>query len=179
MDAAGDAPVVQAPDGLQLGPRGGDVDRHEGGEVEAVRGLATMQDEIALQGAGCHPRPFAPGAQRHLGAEGAEGRGEAPRVPGAPLPQRAQQAIGRRRAGGGEGHAQGRGHHDAMMLLQGRQEAGQDRDEHLAGQIVAGAPHALEERQELTAVAPPASGGPPGAVWSRASTSTPTRLPGR
>ncbi|MDO8614350.1 MAG: hypothetical protein Q7T33_01260, partial [Dehalococcoidia bacterium] len=102
----GDAPVVvQAPDGLQLGPRGG--------EVEAGRGLATMQDKIALQGARGHPAPLAPGAQRHLGAQGAEGRGEAPRLPGAPLPQRAQQAIEGRRAGGGEGHAQGRGHHDA------------------------------------------------------------------
>jgi len=74
--------------------------------------------------------------------------------------QRAQQPIEDRRAGGGEGAAQGWGHPDAMRLRQGRQEAGQDRDEEPTGQIVAGAPHPREERHELAAAGPDA-GSPP------------------
>jgi hypothetical protein len=49
-----------------------------------------------------------------------------------------------------------------MMPLHDREEAGQDGDEQLAGQIVAGAPHTLEERHELAAVAPRAPGRRPG-----------------
>jgi len=45
LDAAGDVLLVQAPDGLQLGPRRGDGD--ERGAIGAGGGLAATQDEIA------------------------------------------------------------------------------------------------------------------------------------
>jgi hypothetical protein len=51
-DAAGHPLVVQAPDGLQLGPRRGHVDGDQRSAIQAVESLATMQDKIPLQRAG-------------------------------------------------------------------------------------------------------------------------------
>jgi hypothetical protein len=52
----------------------------------------------------------------------------------------------------------GGGHHDAVVRFEGRHQRGQDRAEELAQEVVAGAPHLLEQRQEL----PPIARRPPG-----------------
>jgi len=49
LDGAGDVLLVQAPDGLQLGPRRGDGE--ERGAIRAGGGLAATQDEIARKSA--------------------------------------------------------------------------------------------------------------------------------
>ena len=49
MDGPPDALLALAPDGLQLDPRGGDVHRAEGAQVEALGLRATVGDEIDLE----------------------------------------------------------------------------------------------------------------------------------
>jgi len=162
LDAAGDALVVQAPDGLQLGPGGGDVDGDEGGAIQARGGLPAMQHEIALQGAGGDAGPLAPGAQRHLGAEGAQGRREAPGLPPPAAAQGAQQPVEGGGAGGGERRPHRGSDADVMVRLQGRQQRGEDRHQQLAGQLITGEPDPLEEGPQLPAgVLPRAAGRPP------------------
>ena len=109
--------VMQIPQHLQFGPGGGDVDGDEGDTVPAGGGLPAVQDEIALQGAGLHPRPLAPGAQGHLGAERADRGGQAPGLPGPAATQRAQQPMQRRGAGREQGRAHRRRQDDPVVSL--------------------------------------------------------------
>jgi hypothetical protein len=154
LDAAGDALLVQAPDGLQFGPRGGHVDGDERGDIPALGGLAAMQHEIALQGPGGNAGPLAPGAQRHLGAQVAKARREAPGLTRAAAAQGAQQPV----QGGGAGRGQGRPHRgrdeQAVVPLQGRQQRGEDRHQQLAGQLITGQPRPLEDGPQLPAGVP-------------------------
>src|SRR5262249_16008295 len=93
MDGGADALLVQPPERLELGPAGGDVHGDEAGQIEPVGALATVQDEIALEGAGGDAVPVAPRAQRDLGPDGAQGRGGTSRLPAPPPAQDAQMPI--------------------------------------------------------------------------------------
>src|SRR5260370_343880 len=90
--------MPEAPDGLELGPRRGDVDGHERGEVEAVGELAAVEDEIALEGAGPNVGPVAPRAQGHLAAHRARARRGPTRLAGAPAAGGPGPPIGRARS---------------------------------------------------------------------------------
>src|SRR5215472_15481130 len=56
LDGARDPLVMQIPQPLQFGPGRRDIDGDEGGTVPAGGGFPAVQDEIALQGPGLHPR---------------------------------------------------------------------------------------------------------------------------
>src|SRR5437762_3342159 len=60
VDRGADAFVPEAPDRLKLGPGRRDVEHDEGGEEELRQDVATVQDEIALDGARVALRPFTP-----------------------------------------------------------------------------------------------------------------------
>jgi len=68
-----DAVIVHPPNGLQLGPAGRDIDRHQRGEMKPRGGFAAMEDEIALDRAWPHAGPLAPSAHRDLGPERVQG----------------------------------------------------------------------------------------------------------
>src|SRR5574339_422228 len=63
LDGACDPLMVQVVQGLQLGPAGGHVDGDQRCAVAPRGGLATVQHQIALQGARRDAGPLAPGAQ--------------------------------------------------------------------------------------------------------------------
>ena len=145
LDGAGDAPVVQVPEGLQFGPAGGHVDGDQRGAVPAGRGLPAMQDQIALQRARRDAGPFAPRAQRHLGAQGVRAgasrrgwrgrrrrRGRSSRSRVAALAR-----VSAARTVGGDAQAMAGG--------QGREQRGEDGAQQLAGELVAGQPGRLED----------------------------------
>ena len=78
-----DALLALAPDGLQLDPRGGDIDGAEGAEVEALGARAAVGDQIDLQEARLGIVPLGEGANGDLVLEpspGPRGGGAAPRA---------------------------------------------------------------------------------------------------
>jgi len=143
---------VQAPDGLQFRPRGRDVHRDERGEVEAGGRVATMEDEIALDRAGRDARPFAPRPQWDLGADRRQGGSQAARLPRAAPPERAQEAVERRRAGGEQRGPNGRAEREGVMPLERREQRGEHRGEEFAAEVVTGLPDAGEDGDELRPV---------------------------
>ena len=129
LNAAGDALVMQAPDGLQLGPHGGNVDGDQRGAIQTLCGFPAIQDQIALQRPRGDAGPLAPGAQGHAGADTVQRRGEAPGLAPAATAEGAQQPVERSGAGGREGRPDRRRDVHTMVGLQGGQQRGENRDQ--------------------------------------------------
>jgi hypothetical protein len=66
VDRGADAHAALAPDGLTLRPAGDDIDGDEGSQVEALRALFAMADEISLEAPGTGLLPPPEGADRDL-----------------------------------------------------------------------------------------------------------------
>jgi hypothetical protein len=148
MDRAAHARLAEAPDDLQLGRRGRDIDGEQRGQIEARRRLATVQDEIALQGAGADVGPLTPGAQGDLLPERRRGRADAIGL-AAPLPpQRAKQPIQRGGAGGEQRRAGGGCQDEPVVTLQGLQQRREHGGEEATAKMIAGHPRPLERGQQ-------------------------------
>jgi hypothetical protein len=161
LDGSRHALVVQVEEGLQLRPARGHVDGDERGAVAARRGLATVQHQIALQGARRDAGPLAPGPHGHLGAQGGQGGREPAGLPRATPTQGPQQPVQRGRARAGERGAYRRRDPHAVMRGQRGEQGGQDRPQQLARELIAGQPRALEEGAQLgRRILRGAAGGP-------------------
>ena len=97
MDGGADSFLALAPDGLEVDPRGRDIDGAEGVEVEALGRGAAVGDQVQFEEAGLGVGPLGEGADGDLVLEPGAGAGrrEAPVGQGAPK--------GRQEAGEGGG----------------------------------------------------------------------------
>ena len=141
VDPGADPLLAQAPDGLQLGPARGHIHADEGGQEEALGGLAAVEHQIALKHAGADRRPLAPGAEGNLALEGSGGR-RSPRLATDPTADRLQQAVDGRGAEPLQLLAQGGGEGQGAVPLDGSQEQGEQRGEQLAAEAIAELPEA-------------------------------------
>ncbi len=156
VDRGADPVVALAPEGLALGPAGGDVDGHEGRQVEARGGLATVGHEIGLEGPRLDVLPVAEGAEGDLrgerGMAGAGGREAA----GGAAAVRAEETVDRGGAEPQERRAQGSRDLKGAVALEGVHEGGEEGREAFAAEVVAGLPHLVQKGGDLRAV----TGGP-------------------
>src|SRR5437660_1150185 len=149
-----DACVALAPDGLQLDPARGDVDRAQGMQEEAAAVLATMRDEIDLEKAWPGVVPLGEGADGDLLLEPSARLRRAPTTAGRQPPRGGQQPFQGR--GADLAHLGGRGRRHAELatghqaVQQGRHEGLQPLGADLAG----GLPQDLGDARHVSAVTP-------------------------
>jgi len=162
MDPRADPLLAQAPDGLQFGPARGHIHAHEGGEEEALGGLATVEHEIALERAGPDRGPVTPGAEGDLALEGSRSS-RAAWLTAEPAADGPEPPVDGGGAEALQGLAQRGGQGEGAVALEGGHEQGEEWGEQLAAEAVADLPQADQDGHDLGAIAagPPAAASTP------------------
>ena len=148
-----DPTVALAPHGFQFGPAGGDIDSEQRGEIEPMRGLPAVRQQIRLQVAGRHVDPFGEGAQRDLGAQGRETRaGRRQAVAPVQPADGPQEPIDGGRADLQEGGALLRRELHLVMALQGSEQRRQKGRQALGAEMVTEFPYLLQGGPQCTRI---------------------------
>jgi len=166
MDRAAHALLAFAPDGLELGPAGDDVDGTERTEIEPEGGGAAVGDEIPFQKPGAGIVPFGKGADGDLVLQPGAGAGDAAPAERPGRPDRGEQPLEGRGAHLPEGRAGLRRHAQRRAGEQAVQELGDEGLQPDRPDLAAGLPEHLGGDDDVG----PVHAGPagPGRAGSRA-----------